>query len=174
MATNSGRHRPSTCGGRWGTRRRAALQGGTRGETVKNRREQGQLGSRRTNDATRRATSGNTYASTVTCLQEAHEVETRGQARGWALRLLWRSACCRVLSAAFGTSKGKEVCGNCGFTEYGLRLSRVGGACENAPRRAGGGGGTHVVALHAINHSVTGLCGVGGAAAVVSARAAEA
>ena len=97
-----------------------------------NRREQGQLGNRRTHDATRRATNGDTYASTVTCVQEAHDIGTRGARMGGP------SACCGAqLAAAYflPARVGKEVRGNGGLTEVRAE-TLVRGACDNAPRRA--------------------------------------
>ena len=56
------------------------------------RREQGKLGSRQTYDAARSATVCVTDTPTVSGVQSAHDIGARGEARGWALSLLWRSA----------------------------------------------------------------------------------
>jgi len=167
LATKSGRHR-STWGG--GHPRRSGIVGGRqRGDKLESGGARGKLGGRRTHGSARNATVQETDTPTISRAQEAHDIGTRGEARGWALSLLSRSAwhaaaCfCRV-GTVLRTDKPFVAAG--GLTD-GRDGNSVGGGRVATHR--GARWRRHLRGYVECIQAKRGLCGGGGAAAVMSA-----
>jgi hypothetical protein len=121
-----------------------------------------EAGGRTTRRETRRD-NGNTYASTVSCSQKAHDIGTRGEARVWALSLLPRAFC----YVGYEYFEGKS-CAWKRWVDRGTGRDSSGSE-GRVTRHRGARWRGNLRGCVACQQSQCGLCGVDGAAAVVSA-----